>query len=38
MKRVEYHDRLLDEEVNLLEALVGEFVEFSEEKDFTPCS
>ncbi|WP_135302344.1 hypothetical protein [Haloarcula amylovorans] len=34
--RAAYHDRLFDEHDELFRALVGEFVSFAEEKEFTP--
>jgi len=34
--RAAYHDRLFDEQDDLFTALVGEFVAFAEEKEFTP--
>jgi hypothetical protein len=34
--RAAYHDRLFDEQDDLFTALVEEFVEFAEEKEFTP--
>ena len=34
--RVEYHERLFDEKADLLDALIGEFVDYAEEHDFTP--
>ena len=34
--RVEYHERLFDEKEDLFTEIVGEFVSYSEEQDFTP--
>ncbi|PSP96535.1 hypothetical protein BRC94_12100 [Halobacteriales archaeon QS_5_70_17] len=34
--KVDYHDDLYDEESDLFEALVGEFVDYADEQEFTP--
>ena len=34
--RVEYHERLFDEESDLFSAIVGEFVSYADEQEFTP--
>ncbi|NHN48093.1 hypothetical protein G9464_10840 [Halostella sp. JP-L12] len=34
--RVEYHERLFDEHDDLFSAIVGEFVSYADEQDFTP--
>ncbi len=35
--RVKYHEELFDEKADHFSAIVGEFVSFAEEKDFTPA-
>jgi hypothetical protein len=35
-ERVEYHEELFDEQSDLFEAIVGEFVDYADEQDFTP--